>query len=98
MHQQSLSSHLAKDLNQMFGCVHPHYDTKVRAKYSISEVERIQFKANEKCELKPFTFVGLSQTKDGKDMKLYNKDTFKENEGITKFNSAHFYVFYPVKR
>jgi hypothetical protein len=78
--------------------VHPHYDTKIRAKYSIAEVERIQFKANEKCELKPFTFVGLSQTKDGKDMKLYNKETFKESEGITKFNSAHFYVFYPVKK
>ena len=31
-------------------------------------------------------------------MKLYNKETFKESEGITKFNSAHFYVFYPVKK
>lgn len=78
--------------------MHPHLDVKIRAKYSITDVERIQFKANEKCEFKPFTFVGISQTKDGKDMQLFTKETLKENEGIKKFNSSHFYVFYPVKK
>ncbi len=58
----------------------------------------MQFKANEKCELKPFTFLGISQTSDGKDIKLYSKETLKEAEGVTKFNSAHFYVFYPIKK
>jgi hypothetical protein len=93
-----MSAHVSKSLNQFFGTMHPHLDTKICAKYSIPEVERIQFKANEKCELKPFTFVGISKSKDGKDMQLFTKETFKENEGITKFNSAHFYVFYPIKR
>jgi len=31
-------------------------------------------------------------------MELFSKDKFKEKEGLTKFNSAHFYVFYPVKK
>lgn len=41
IHQQSLPAEVAKEFKQSFGTVHPHYDTKIRAKYSIAEVERI---------------------------------------------------------
>ena len=63
--------------------MHPHLDVKIRAKYSIAEVERVQFKSNDKCEFKPYTFMGISSTADGKDMKLYTKDSLKEKNGIT---------------
>jgi hypothetical protein len=98
IHLDSLPAHIKKSSNQFFGVMHPHLDVKIRAKYSIADVERIQFKSNDKCEFKPFTFVGISQTKDGKDMELCSKENLKENEGIKKFNSSHFYVFYPVKK
>lgn len=78
--------------------MHPHLDVKIRAKFSIPEVERVQLKSNEKTELKPFTFVGISATADGKDMKLYTKEQLKENSGILKLNSSDFFVFYPVRR
>ena len=71
---------------------------KIRAKYNVSEIERISFKSNEKTELKPFTFVGISSTSDGKDMELYSKEQLLEKEAITKINSSNFYVFYPVRK
>jgi hypothetical protein len=98
IHQSGLPEYVVKAQNQFFGCMHPHLDVKIRAKYSIPEVECIKFKSNEKCELKPFTFVGVSSTADGKDMKLLTKDNLKENNGITQLNSSDFFVFYPLKK
>jgi hypothetical protein len=71
---------------------------KIRAKYTVSEIERVSFKSNEKTELKQFTFVGISSTSDGKDMELYSKEQLLEKEAITKLNSSNFYVFYPVRK
>ena len=98
IHQSGLPEYVVKAQNQFFGCMDPHLDVKIRAKYSIPEVECIKFKSNEKCELKPFTFVGVSSTADGKDMKLLTKDNLKENNGITQLNSSDFFVFYPLKK
>lgn len=85
-------------MNQVFGTNNPHFDVKIKAKYSVEEVERVSIKANDSCELKPFTYLGISQKSDGKDMKYYSKEELKANNGITDFNFSHFYVFYPLKK
>ena len=62
----------------------------------MQEVERIKFKGNDKSEFKPFTFVGISPTGDGKNVKLYPIEEFKDK--LFYWNSANFFVYYPVKR
>jgi hypothetical protein len=47
-------------MNQVFGTNNPHFDVKIKAKYSVEEVERVSIKANDSCELKPFTYLGIS--------------------------------------
>lgn len=85
-------------MNQNFGTLNPHFDVKIKAKFSIDEVERIYIKAHDGCELKPYTYLGLSQKSDGEDMKYYTQEELKDNNGVIDLNYSHFYVFYPLKR
>ncbi len=85
-------------MTSQFGSVHPHFDVKIKAQFQLQEVERMKIKSNEKCEFKPFTYLGISQTGDGKNVKLYSKEDFKGEGANVQFDSAHFFVYYPVKQ
>jgi hypothetical protein len=98
IHENKLQDHDRQLMNQSFGTLNPHFDVKVKAKFSIGEVERIKIKAHESCELKPYTYLGLSQKSDGEDMKYYTKEELKANDGVIDLNFSHFYVFYPLKK
>jgi hypothetical protein len=53
-------------------------------------------KLSEKTDLKPLTFLGISNSKDGKNMQLFHKDNIKKEGAEIAVNMSHFYTFYPV--
>lgn len=41
IHQASTPDFVLKTSNQTLGCMHPHFDVKIKAKFSVAEVERV---------------------------------------------------------
>jgi hypothetical protein len=76
---------------------HPSFEVKTLNKFEIPQIERMKITFSDKSEFKPLTFLGISASADGADIKLYTKEDLKANP-VIEFNRSHFYTFYPIKQ
>jgi hypothetical protein len=59
-------------LNQTIETNHYAFDSKILARFSVKQVERLKIKFNDRIKMKDFTFLGISTNAKGIGMSTYD--------------------------
>ncbi len=98
IHQQGLEEHQLNLMKQQIETNHYAFDSKVLARFSMKQTERMDIVFSENCQLKDFSFVGVSNNSKGVNMDILDPDQVKKDFKEMGINKGEFYLFYPLKQ
>ena len=98
IHYRGLEEHMLELLNQNVETNHYAYDTKVIARFSMKQVERLKILFNEKMKLKDFTFLGIATNSKGIGIQSFDTTTMVKTMKEMDINKGEFYLFYPLRK